>query len=63
MTEGNDVKHSRIGLNSCFSASQNHALTLGDSIAASRHVHLLANLGDLQGVNTIFNKGVDTHGF
>ena len=38
-------------------------LIVGDSISASRRVHLLANLGDLRGVDTIFNEGVDTRGF
>ena len=50
----------------CFLASQKHALTfliVGDSISASRRVCLLANLGDLRGVDAIFNKGVDTRGF
>ena len=45
------------------SASPKHALTfliVGDSISASRSVCLLANLGDLQGVDAIFNEGVDT---
>ena len=42
------------------SASPKHALVVGDSISASRSVSLLANLGDLQGVDAIFNEGVDT---
>ena len=63
MTEGNDVKHSWIGLNSCFSASPKHALTfliVGDSISASRRVCFIANLGDRRGVDAIFNEGIYT---
>ena len=65
MTEGNDVKHSWIGLNSCFSASPKYALTflivhVGDSISASRRVRFIANLGDRRGVDAIFNEGVYT---
>ena len=43
----NDVKHSWVGLNSCFLASPKHTLTfliVGDSISASRHVRFIANL-------------------
>ena len=60
MTEGNDVKHSWIGLNSYFSASPKHALTfliVGDS---SRCVRFIANLGNCPGLDAIFNKGVYT---
>ena len=49
MTEGNDVKHYCIGLNSYFSASPKRALTfliVGDSISASRRVCFIANLED-----------------
>ena len=61
MTEGNDVKHSGLALNSYFSAFPKHALTfliLGDSNFASRHVLFIANLGDHRLLDTIFNKGV-----
>ena len=63
MTEGNDVKHSWIGLNSYFSASLKHAVTfliVDDSISASRRVRFIANLGDRQGVDSIFNEGIYT---
>ena len=56
-------------LESCFSASPKYALTfliVDDSISASRCVRFiatLANLGDLRGVDVIFNEGVDTRGF
>ena len=61
MTEGNDVKHSWIGLNNYFSASPKHALTfliVGDFISASRRVHLIASLGDRHDVDAMFNEGV-----
>ena len=61
MTEGNDVKHSWIGLNSYFLASPKHALTfliVGDSISASRCVRFIANFRDRRGVDAIFNEGV-----
>ena len=37
-------------------------MIVGDPTSASRHVRLLANLGDLRGVDAVFNKGVDTRG-
>ena len=61
MTEGNDVKHSWIGLNSYFVASPKYALTfliVDESISASTRVHFIANLRDRWGVDTIFNGGV-----
>ena len=49
ITEGNDFKHSWIGLNNYFSASPKHVLTfliVGVSISAYRHVRFIADLGD-----------------